>query len=250
MEKLNCFENWWYNKDKLWCMSSILTPDPSGRAGLCFVYQKPNMADTEFQEFLNCQNHDGSIFIKIMLCIFFSVNKMHQVYFQKVHLQKLSEKKKYQHTLCVKRKDRKRLCMHDIKKKCWSVDRGALTIPQGGTLYQARSDLLQTILAISQQFIHRLGNVFCHFINKQRWWSFSDYAGKNNMFPAPPLQYGIYQHLAHQELHAFYFYVYEKNLAGFVFHGRKKYMHASGIKSRDLYHIFDKLISNCSNRHR
>lgn len=67
---------------------------------------------------------------------------------------------------------------------------------------------------------------------------------------APPLQYGIYQHLAHQELHAFYFYVYEKNLAGFVFHGRKKYMHASGIKSRDLYHIFDKLISNCSNRHR
>lgn len=26
-------------------------PDPSGRAGLCFVYQKPNMADTEFQEF-------------------------------------------------------------------------------------------------------------------------------------------------------------------------------------------------------
>lgn len=70
------------------------------------------------------------------------------------------------------------------------------------------------------------------------------------MFPAPPLQYGIYQHLAHQELHAFYFYVYEKNLAGFVFHGRKKYMHASGIKSRDLYHIFDKLISNCSNRHR
>lgn len=144
----------------------------------------------------------------------------------------------------------KRLCMPDIKKKRWSVDRGALTNPQGGTLYQARSDLLQTILAISQQFIHRLGNVFCHFINKQRWWSFSDYAGKNNMFPAPPLQYGIYQHLAHQELHAFYFYVYEKNLAGFVFHGRKKYMHASGIKSRDLYHIFDKLISNCSNRHR
>lgn len=93
MEKLNCFENWWYNKDKLWCMSATLTPDPSGRAGLCFVYQKPNMADTEFQEFLNCQNHDGSIFIKIMLCIFFSVNKMHQVYFQKVHLQKLSEKK-------------------------------------------------------------------------------------------------------------------------------------------------------------
>lgn len=44
------------------------------------------------------------------------------------------------------------------------------------------------------------------------------------MFPAPPLQYGIYQHLAHQELHAFYFYVYEKNLAGFVFHGRKKCM--------------------------
>lgn len=98
-------------------MSSILTPDPSGRAGLCFVYQKPNMADTEFQEFLNCQNHDGSIFIKIMLCIFFSVNKMHQVYFQKVHLQKLSEKKKYQHTLCVKRKEGKRLCMPDIKKK-------------------------------------------------------------------------------------------------------------------------------------
>lgn len=154
-------------------------PDPSGRAGLCFVYQKPNMADTEFQEFLNCQNHDGSIFIKIMLCIFFSVNKMHQVYFQKVHLQKLSEKKKYQHTLCVKRKEGKRLCMPDIKKKRWSVDRGALTIPQGGTLYQARSDLLQTILAISKQFIHRLGNVFCHFINKQRWWSFSDYAGKS-----------------------------------------------------------------------
>lgn len=106
----------------------------------------------------------------------------------------------------MRKKERgKRLCMPDIKKKRWSVDRGALTIPQGGTLYQARSDLLQTILAISQQFIHRLGNVFCHFINKQRWWSFSDYAGKNNMFPAPPLQYGIYQHLAHQELHAFYF---------------------------------------------
>lgn len=51
----------------------------------------------------------------------------------------------------MRKKERgKRLCMPDIKKKRWSVDRGALTIPQGGTLYQARSDLLQTILAISQ----------------------------------------------------------------------------------------------------
>lgn len=143
-------------------------------------------------------------------------------FISKVHLQKLSEKKISTYTMHKKERG-KRLCMPDIKKKRWSVDRGALTIPQGGTLYQARSDLLQTILAISQQFIHRLGNVFCHFINKQRWWSFSDYAGKNNMFPAPTLQYGIYQHLAHQEPHAFFFfYVYEKNLAGFVFHGRKK----------------------------
>lgn len=30
---------------------------------------------------LNCKNYDGSIFIKIMFCIFFSVNKMYQVYF-------------------------------------------------------------------------------------------------------------------------------------------------------------------------
>lgn len=225
-------------------------PRPQWKGWFMLCVSETKYGGYRISGILNCKNHDGSIFIKIMLCIFFSVNKMHQVYFQKVHLQKLSEKKKYQHTLCIKKERGKRLCMHDIKKKRWSVDCGALTIPQGGTLYQARSDLLQTILAISQQFIHRLGNVFCHFINKQRWWSFSDYAGKNNMFPAPPLQYGIYQHLAHQELHAFYFYVYEKNLAGFVFHGRKKYMHASGIKSRDLYHIFDKLISNCSNRHR
>lgn len=47
-----------------------------------FVYQKPYMGDTEFQEFLNCKNHDGRIFIKMMLCILFSVNKMHQVYFK------------------------------------------------------------------------------------------------------------------------------------------------------------------------
>lgn len=145
----------------------------------------------------------------------------------------------------------KRLCMPDIKKKRWSVDRGALTILQGGTLYQARSDLLQTILAISQQFIHRLGNVFCHFINKQRWWSFSDYAGKNNVPCTDATVWNLPTFgTSGTTCFFFLFYVYEKNLAGFVFHGRKKYMHASGIKSRDLYHIFDKLISNCSNRHR
>lgn len=156
-------------------------PRPQWKGWFMLCVSETKYGGYRISGILNCKNHDGSIFIKIMLCIFFSVNKMHQVYFQKVHLQKLSEKKKYQHTLCVKRKEGKRLCMPDIKKKRWSVDRGALTIPQGGTLYQARSDLLQTILAISQQFIHRLGNVFCHFINKQRWWSFSDYAGKNNV---------------------------------------------------------------------
>lgn len=93
-------------------MSSILTPDPSGRAGLCFVY-----GGYRISGILNCKNHDGSIFIKIMLCIFFSVNKMHQVYFQKVHLQKLSEKKNIS-TYTMRKKERgKRLCMPDIKKK-------------------------------------------------------------------------------------------------------------------------------------
>lgn len=130
---------------------------------------------------------------------------MHQVYFKGTPAKAFRKKKISTYTMHKKERG-KRLCMPDIKKKRWSVDRGALTILQGGTLYQARSDLLQTILAISQQFIHRLENVFCHFINKQRWWSFSDYAGKNNMFPAPTLQYGIYQHLAHQEPHAFFFF--------------------------------------------
>ena len=132
-----------------------------------------------------------------------------------------------------------------LKKSAYHVDHGALTTPQGGTLYQARSDFLQTILAIAQQFIHRLANVFCHFINKQRWWSFSDYSGKNNKLSALALQYGIHQHLAHQEPHAFLFAMKPGWL---VFH-RKKYGIASGIKSRDLYRIFDKLIGNCCNRH-
>lgn len=62
--------------------------------------------DTEFQEFLNCKNHDGRIFIKMMLCILFSVNKMHQVYFKGTPA-KAFRKKKYQHTLCIKRKEGK-----------------------------------------------------------------------------------------------------------------------------------------------
>lgn len=42
----------------------------------------------------------------MMLCIFFSVNKMHQVYFKGTPA-KAFRKKKYQHTLCIKRKEGK-----------------------------------------------------------------------------------------------------------------------------------------------
>lgn len=92
-------------------------PRPQWKGWFMLCVSETKYGGYRISGILNCKNHDGSIFIKIMLCIFFSVNKMHQVYFQKVHLQKLSEKKKYQHTLCVKRKEGKRLCMLDIKKK-------------------------------------------------------------------------------------------------------------------------------------
>lgn len=98
-------------------MSATLTPRPQWKGWFMLCVSETKYGGYRISGILNCKNHDGSIFIKIMLCIFFSVNKMHQVYFQKVHLQKLSEKKKYQHTLCVKRKEGKRLCMPDIKKK-------------------------------------------------------------------------------------------------------------------------------------
>lgn len=50
-----------------------------------------------------------------MLCIFFSVNKMHQVYFKGTPAKAFRKKKS---TYTMHKKERgKRLCMPDIKKK-------------------------------------------------------------------------------------------------------------------------------------
>lgn len=48
----------------------------------------------------------------------------------------------------------------------------------------------------------------------------------------------------------FIFTCMKKIWLGLCFMEEKKYMYVSGIKSRDLYYIFDKFISNCSNRYR
>lgn len=91
-------------------------PRPQWKGWFMLCVSETKYGGYRISGILNCKNHDGSIFIKIMLCIFFSVNKMHQVYFQKVHLQKLSEKKKYQHTLCIK-KERGEKIVHAWYKK-------------------------------------------------------------------------------------------------------------------------------------
>lgn len=51
-----------------------------------------------------------------MLCIFFSVNKMHQVYFKGTPAKAFRKKKISTYTMHKKERG-KRLCMPDIKKK-------------------------------------------------------------------------------------------------------------------------------------